>query len=524
MHIFIFGKAYNLNMNFKKRLSIWFPYLRIENSGLFLCGIAAIYVLVAYKSSGYHQEDEHYQIIEFANYKLGLLPINRLAWEYEAQIRPGLQPLVCYFLLKIFHGLGINDGYDIAFLLRALSAIFSIFVISRFVDSYKSCVALKVRPYFIFLSYLLWFLPYINVRFSSESWSGMIFLLTLAVIQRQRYKDTMQKYLAIGALLGFAVLLRYQSGLLVVGVMAWFIFVYRINLRYFLLMTGALLAILCLGVLVDLWLYGELTISMYKYFEVNLIQGVSSNYGVSPFYEYVLYMLKAPGPFGICILVSLLVVIAYFPKNIMLWAIIPFVFIHSLIPHKELRFLYPIVNLVPVFLIISYQKLYKELALKKIGGEAFRKAGIIMLVALFIANIMGLTAIASTGAGTNKTVITEWIHRTYGEKNLNIILINGENPYVDWGPPKNSYYSSDGVHLNNVSSIWQPDFLKYKKAGYTNLLVTSKDDISGVRTAALLRRLGLVKVYKNIPDAIQLIYQIYNPSLNDLYLEVYELK
>jgi len=511
-------------MNLRKRLSIRFPQFEIQNSGLFLYCVLVIYALVAYKSSGYHQEDEHYQIIEFANYKLGLLPVNRLAWEYNAQIRPGLQPLICYFLLKVFHSLGINDGYDIAFLLRAISAIVAIFVIYRFIEAYKSRVSLSLQPYFIFLSYLLWFLPYINVRFSSECWSGIFFLLALAVIQQQRYKETTKKYLIIGVLLGISVLLRYQSGLLVAGIMAWFIFIYRIRLRNLSLVMGSLFMILCIGVLIDLWLYGEFTISMYKYFQVNLVQDISSNYGVSPFYEYIVYVLKSPGPFGICILISFMVAIACFPKNVMLWAIVPFVFIHSLIPHKELRFLYPIANLVPIFLILSYQKLYKELALKKIRGAALKKISGVILVSFFLINCTGLAAIASAGAGTNKTVITEWIHRNYGKKKLNIILINGENPYVDWGPPKNSYYSSDDVLLSSVSSIWQPDFLKYKKAGHINLMITSKDDISGARTAVLLKRLGIVKVYQNIPEPLQLIYQIYNPSLNDFYLEVYEFK
>lgn len=41
---------------------------------IFLITLALIvFITVAYNSSGYHHEDEHYQLIEFANYKLGLL-------------------------------------------------------------------------------------------------------------------------------------------------------------------------------------------------------------------------------------------------------------------------------------------------------------------------------------------------------------------------------------------------------------------------------------------------------------------
>jgi phosphatidylinositol glycan class B len=203
----------------------------------------------------------------------------------------------------------------------------------------------------------------------------------------------------------------------------------------------------------------------------------------------------------------------------MLWTVIPFLFVHSIIPHKELRFLYPIANLVPIFLILSYQGVYKRYKLSR-----WRIIGSVGLVFLVVLNIVGLVAIASTGAGSNKTVVTEWIHRQYGDENLNIIIVNGQNPFIDWGPPKNSYYSSSKLKLDHISSIWQDDFVRHKKDGQVNLLVISYNDFTGSRADRLLRRFHIVEVYRNIPEFLIYLYEIYNPSLNDFGLKVYEFK
>ncbi|MBK5097796.1 MAG: hypothetical protein JJE01_08435 [Gemmatimonadetes bacterium] len=43
----------------------------------------------AYFSWGFHQFDEHFQILEFANYKLGNSPASDLPWEFSIR-RSGL--------------------------------------------------------------------------------------------------------------------------------------------------------------------------------------------------------------------------------------------------------------------------------------------------------------------------------------------------------------------------------------------------------------------------------------------------
>jgi len=476
--------------------------------------IALFYVIVAVNSVGYHQEDEHYQLIEFANYKMGWTTTDKLAWEFHEQIRPGLQPLICYLVFSICNALGFNDGYGLVLLLRLLSAGFSFFAITIFINSYKSKIDKKLIPNFILTSYLLWFVPFVAVRFSSENWSGIFFLLALAVIQNDKNKEGLKRFFLIGILLGASILFRYQSGLLVFGMMLCFIFIDKVSLKRLSVIVSGTLIVLLIGFFIDHWLYGNYPITLYNYFFHNIINDVASRYGTSPWYEYILYAIKSPGPIGVFIFLSFFVVLYYNPKNIILWAIIPFILVHTIIPHKELRFLFPIVYTVPLLLMLAYQFFQRYLNVKL--ASAF------LLLLLFF-NAAGLIAVATTGASSH-IAVANFIHRNYKYDKYNVILSGGLNPFVDWHPPYNTFYSSAGINIQRVNSIWQPDFLKYRQPGVTNLLVMNRNDITGPRTEALLKKYGFEKVYQNIPAYVIPIYDWYNRSLNESVMIVYEFK
>ncbi len=49
---------------------------------IYLTG-AAVLLITALFSVGYHQFDEHFQILEFASEKLGLIEAEHLPWEYH---------------------------------------------------------------------------------------------------------------------------------------------------------------------------------------------------------------------------------------------------------------------------------------------------------------------------------------------------------------------------------------------------------------------------------------------------------
>ena len=492
--------------------------IKLEKSNWFLFIVIAFYIFVAFNSSGYNNADEHYQIVEFANYKLGKATPSDLAWEFAAKIRPGLQPALCYFIFKGIALFGVTDVYYLAFILRLISAVLAIFVIRFFINSSGSIVEKKNYNGFVILSYFLWFLPYINVRFSSENWSGLFFLASLALLQCNNYQYSVKKLLLLGALLGTSMLFRYQSAFFALGIIFWLLIITKLNVKKIAIIIGALLVMLFVGFFIDRWLYGEYSFTLYNYFYVNIVEKVASNYGVSPWYEIVLYIIKAPGPLGIFIFLTFIILIIYNPKSVFIWSTIPFLIVHSIIPHKELRFLFPVANLAPLVLTLGYQHIDKIAELK------YKSIAAIVFVVFFVTNTAGLIAISTKGAGLAKVSVTQYIHRNYLPRRINVLYVDGLNPYSDWTFPKNTFYNSSEVELTQIPSIWKDDVFIKKKTGYTNLLIISDNEITGPRTVALLEKLKLVKVYQSIPRIVQIIDGFYDPSMNDSGLMVYEFK
>src|SRR5688572_24767330 len=93
-----------------------------------------LYLITAWFSIGFHHFDEHYQILEFAGYKIGFNAADNLAWEFPSQIRPGLQPFLAFVLIKLLSLIQITDPFIQAFFIRCVSAAFSLLCIRFFVN------------------------------------------------------------------------------------------------------------------------------------------------------------------------------------------------------------------------------------------------------------------------------------------------------------------------------------------------------------------------------------------------------
>jgi phosphatidylinositol glycan class B len=123
------------------------PHKHLFISSLF------VFIITAFFSEGYYHPDEHFQILEFANYKLGNSPASDLPWEFKEQIRPALQPALAYSTIKFLNFTGITSPFSHALLLRVLTALLSWFVICKSVLFLsKDFVSEKGKKIFIFLS------------------------------------------------------------------------------------------------------------------------------------------------------------------------------------------------------------------------------------------------------------------------------------------------------------------------------------------------------------------------------------
>nr|WP_262987375.1 hypothetical protein [Pedobacter suwonensis] len=475
-----------------------------------------IYLFVAYNSSGYNNADEHFQIVEFANYKMGRTPESDLAWEFNAKIRSGIQPAVCYILMRLASWFGCNDPYAFAFFLRAVTAVGSIFIIRFFIRSYIHEVEFKYRCIYVLSSYLIWFLPYINVRFSSESWSGLFILLSLAIIKQDMRGKVKNLAYLLGLVSGVAILFRYQSAILVFGLFLWFFFMSGRDVVFLLKTALVILAVLMIGFTIDYWLYGEFCFTLYNYFQVNLIQDVASQYGILPWYEVIFYIIFSPGPIGIFLFAGLILLVFKKFNDPIFWAVIPFLVVHAIIPHKELRFLFPLANLIPIVLVLSYQQIARHTGV-------FKVVSLMVVVILSIYNVAGIICVALRPAGNGKIAVAQFIHRKYKNQKVILNCTEGINPYSDWAFPKDRFYAHELVKVNEIATIWQPRFY-INTTERKSLLLISNDDITGPRTLDLLREQHYVLVFQNVSNLVQTLTLFYDRELNNKVLYLYEFK
>jgi phosphatidylinositol glycan class B len=306
-----------------------------------------IHIATAYFSEGFHHPDEHFQILEFSNYKLGNTPESDLPWEFEARIRPALQPFITNYLVKLLSWTGIKNPFTLAFILRLITGIITWYIISKFcllfLPSFKSNRAGNI---FILCSLLLWFVPFFNVRFSSETLSGTVFLFGLYPIlnlQHSNYKKELLQLSISGFLFGLSFFFRFQMGFAILGLGIWLLIIRKLRWSKLAVLLFAGIASLTVCTLIDYWFYGERVLTPVNYFDVNIIQNKAADWGVSPWwYYFTLFFNKAAPPISLVLLVLFFIGIFSKPKHVFTFIFIPFLLGHMLIGHKEMRFLVPL--------------------------------------------------------------------------------------------------------------------------------------------------------------------------------------
>jgi len=303
-------------------------------------------VAAALSSDSVFQIDEYFQVIEFASHKLGVTPGGALPWEFAARMRPWTQPGFYYLLARGAMAAGVDDPFVVARIFRVASGLVAWVSLSALVlavrawfprPPWRSATALSLA--------LAYYSPYLAARTSSESASASFLLLGLALLVGGNVdsgrRGSAPRLLAAGAALGLSFECRYQAALAVAGVLLWLLFHGRDRLRSAALVGLGIAALLALGVLVDAWGYGGFEFVPWTYLRVNVLEGKAATFGTMPFYAYAgMFLLTFP-PFGAMLFLGMAVFWWRFPRHLLSWLTLPFVVGHSLIGHKEFRFMFP---------------------------------------------------------------------------------------------------------------------------------------------------------------------------------------
>jgi phosphatidylinositol glycan class B len=485
---------------------------------LIIVGIV-IHIITAVFSVGYYHVDEHFQILEFTSMKLGLAEENSLPWEYQAHLRPALQPAIAFMTIKAISFIGLDNPFFHATLLRIISAILALYclylLIISLLPQIKSEFLIK---WLIFLSLFIWFLPYLHVRFSSENWSGIFFWIGFALINMQIHNEedkdkSTLKTVFLGAILGLAFVLRFQIGILIGGYFLWLLFIKKETWStVFLLSVGTVLFIL-IGILVDYWYYGEWTVTAWNYFKVNLLEGKTSEFGLEPWWFYIEeIVIKGVPPYSIVIILSSMIIWIKFPKHMITWISIPYIFIHSLIGHKELRFLFSLVYIIPFIIVFSLQVIQNDRKFSKIKDLLYVSKKPLYILFMLINSVL-LIVLCFKPADMH-IYLYQHIYSTYDPGKTEIISI-GRGPYSRAVPV--NFYKKKEFQIKTFSD--KAEMLEHMFYSNKNMLFATRES----ELFPELKEFYCTPVYRNLPPGVK-YYNINNWVERTPFWTLYECK
>lgn len=311
----------------------------------------AFTMAAALASDSVFQVDEHFQVVEFAGLKLGVTPASALPWEHAARIRPWLQPGALVLLARGLGTAGVDDPFVLLRAFRVASGLVSWLALAALLLAVRAWLPSPRWRRVAYLSLALpYFVPYLAARLSSESGSTTFLVCALAALLplatgasgEPGGRPSTGRLVAGGVALGLAFAVRYQAGVAVAGMLLWVLVHDRDRWRSLAALAAGMAGPLVLGLAVDAWGYGSFEVVPWRYLAVNLLEGKAASFGTSPLPAYLWFLAGLFPPFGLALLLGLLLFWWRFPRHLLTWTTLPFVAVHSLIGHKEIRFLFPV--------------------------------------------------------------------------------------------------------------------------------------------------------------------------------------
>lgn len=478
-----------------------------------LWGIAAIIAVIVYcmtliNSTGFFYPDEHFQIIEFARWKMGMATETTIPWELNSQIRPTLQPVITMLLLSAMEVVGIVNPFTQTLLLRIVMAAVCIVAIYCFIQSTKKEFPQTLRRPYTALSYLLWFIPFLCVRYSSETMGASLLLFALSLIISCRKGDSHKKksdVFSIGVLLCLSFEFRYQMAFAILGIALWSIAVDKISFNDFLAAVGGFVGTLALCALCDSIFYDNWVFAPWNYFRENIVNGVAATFGTAPCHAYFGMVLQGCTPvLGWLIMLAMLTAILLHTKNPVVWGVVCFIIGHMAVSHKELRFLFPIAFFMPLFIMWLAEA---TITYGKITKRPVRYVGIAAIVLFLVVNTGGLFMEAMKSPRYGRATMLAYLYEKKDTER--VICCRQHNVFRVSSALTLDYYCKNDMEVDeNIDDY----LLGSQTLKQNDIIVLNRGDVWRRERAACM---GMKEVFIGTSqwvDILNRFYKIYNPS------------
>jgi hypothetical protein len=320
----------------------------------------------AVSDQGLFWPDEIYQSLEQAHrvaFGTGLVP-----WEFEKGARSWLFPGLIAGFWKVLAAVGVRDTLTLIVLAKLMVVAVGLVGIAA---SMRLAHRLGGLPAALLAGGLCAAYPPMVVygaRCMTETVSGPLVVLAALLVLEGGPK----KAAWAGALAGLAVFFRYQNGLVVVGLLAMLLWARRwADARPYVLAAGV---VGLLGGALDWVTWGGPFHAFIEYVKFNLVEGKASNWGTSaPAFYVQTAWTAAP---GMSLLAGVGLLWSWTRSRGLVAMSLAYVVAHVLIPHKEFRFLMPILPLALALAGVGLAELVGQL---KVPSSGVAVAAVLLL-------------------------------------------------------------------------------------------------------------------------------------------------
>lgn len=467
-----------------------------------------IHIIAAWFSVGRFHPDEQFQIIEFLGYKTGVNSAKELPWEFQSEMRGTTQVAFAYSVTQLFSF--ISNPFNLVFLFRLISSLFALYVLHRLIKYFRRELSERNQHLLSLLGAIYCFIPFFHARFSSENLS--ISLLSLGLVLYLEKKN-IRNYIFIGLLLGLAYTVRMQSLFILFGFGLWVIFIKKENLKgILLLLTGFSISVF-IGLLSDRWFYGHWVNTTWNYVYENIVLHRSEEFGTqSVWYYFEKTFLDAIPPMSIVIILSFLFFFVFKAKHVLTWMFIPFILIHFFTAHKELRFLFPLINFIPIIVLLTWQEIEINKRFEKLKIHLIHFRFYLIKPFFWIGNTALLIVLCFKPAD-NYTPTVSFVYNNYSSYKTQVLFTNN-NPYNN-DNCLNFYRPKDlSVQQISIDTLKNIDLSKHSNT----LIISTKEEIHRLKK----RGFKVKKVYSTIPEFIH-SFNFNNWINRAANTEIYEL-
>ena len=310
-------------------------------------------------------------------------------YPYPSELRLPILSSIIYLLFRTANMLGIHEPIAMLRLVYFIFGTWSLLGISGVYYLAKP-LSEKTALFAAFLTACGFMMPHISTRALPETLCLPFIVWGLVAVQKGlslQNKKCFSFAVTAGLLLGTAVIIRFQTGLITIGVITALAVMKEITwLQKYSILAGLIVGGgITAGVLgsIDLLLGRSYWATPITYFRFNL--GSSAQFGISPWYTYILQLLLfSVPPTTLLLLKPFIQALKQVPM--IFCTLVLFIGVHSMIGHKEDRFIFSILPLYFMPLAYGLVQLHQGTRLQRLGFYFFLIENTLLLLGSSFSN------------------------------------------------------------------------------------------------------------------------------------------